>query len=377
MTHRPTILQVLPALNSGGVERGTIEMAEAIAHVGWKSIVVSSGGRMLDELKRTRSEHITLPVSSKKPLTIWKNAKLLSNIIKQNNVSIVHARSRAPAWSAWMAAKRCKTPFITTFHGVYNFEGKWKKKYNSIMTKGDTVIAVSRYVRDHILEKYEIDPLKVKVIHRGVDLKTFNPEKVGAGAIEALSNDWHILEDHPPIILIPGRLSRWKGHEVLIRALAKIKDKDFICVMVGDDIGHEGYAQEMWGLIKTLGLEGKLRFAPNTRYMTEAYQLCDIVVIPSIEPEAFGRVPVEAQAMGKLVISTNHGGACETIIDKKTGFLVEPGNVNQLSHTLAESLDMLPQMRYDIGCAAMTHVYENFSADKMKEKTLELYQSYL
>lgn len=205
----PTILQILPRLQAGGVERGTIEMTDAITKAGWRALVVSEGGALIPNITHAGGEHITLPVASKSPFAIRRNAHKLGQIMKQNNVSLVHARSRAPAWSAYMACQSLEVPFVTTFHGVYGTEGFLKKRYNSVMAKGDRVIAVSQYVYDHILDEYEVDPARLRLIHRGVDLKSFNPDKVIPDRIIALTKAWRLEDDNsPPIIFCPGRITR-------------------------------------------------------------------------------------------------------------------------------------------------------------------------
>ncbi len=372
-----TILQILPSLHSGGVERGTIELSEAVSEAGWKSIVVSSGGPLVANLNYHKAEHITLPVKSKHPLVVIKNIGRLARLIREKNVSLVHARSRAPAWSAYYAALQTNTPFVTTFHGVYGTKGFGKKKYNSIMTKGDRVIAVSEYIFNHITETYGTHPYKIRIIPRGADINHFHPDKVTGARIAELAQQWRINDDHAPIIFIPARITRWKGHEILIRALATLEDKEFLCIMAGNDMEHPDYREEMEALIRTLGLEGKARFAPPTHYMAEAYMLSDLVVAPSIEPEAFGRVPAEAQAMGKIIIAADHGGARETVKDKKTGFLVPPNDHVELAQKIAHVLELPHEMKGIMGKDAMEHIHRHFTAEHMRARTLELYKELL
>lgn len=377
MNEAPTILQVLPALNSGGVERGTVEISRAIVNAGWNSLVASSGGPMVADVAYSKAKHFELPLKSKNPLRIMRNIKPLMSIIKEHGVDIVHARSRAPAWSAYYAAKAAGVRFVTTFHGVYGTEPAIKKRYNSVMVKGDRIIAVSRYIRDHILRSYECDPLKLHIIHRGADLSLFQENKIMSGSLEELARAWRLPDEHFPVLLLPGRITRWKGHEFLIRALAALPHKNYTCILCGDDQGHPVFKNEMVELITALGLEECVRFAPHTKHMTEAYALSDIVLVPSIRPEAFGRVPVEAQAMGKMVITTSHGGAMETVMPNETGFLVESGNIEELTSALKYALDMPPEHREEMGRNGMRHVQENFSVEVMQNKTLSLYNSLL
>ena len=372
----PVILQVLPRLRTGGVERGTIEIAGAIIKNGGKAIVASEGGEMQNGLAYAGAQHITLPLASKNPLRILRNAHLLEEIIKQYDIDIVHARSRAPAWSAYLAAKRTKTSFVTTFHGVYGVSPSIKKQYNKVMVKGDRVIAVSHFVAEHIQKHYAVNAEHLRVIHRGADTQLFSPDRVRPQIMMDLAKKWRIPDDKL-LLLMPGRITRWKGQHVLIEALAKLPYRNFFCMIVGDDGKHEKYRVELEQYIARQGLQEHVRISGNTPYMTEAYMLADIVVAPSINPEAFGRVPVEAQAMGKLVIATAHGGAAETVIHGETGWLVKPGNAEDLSDTLNSVLNMPEADKRTIGNNAMWHVRNHFSAQLMCDKTMDVYQELL
>lgn len=365
-------MQVLPQLRTGGVERGTIEIAGAIKRAGWKALVASEGGAMLSSLSYVGGEHVTLPLASKSPWRIWRNARTLEKLIREREVDIIHARSRAPAWSAYLAAKRTGIPFVTTFHGVYGLHPDIKKRYNSVMTKGDRVIAISQFVADHIAQHYHADPAHMRIIHRGVDLMQFNPERIMPQRMVELAGKWRVPDDLP-LIVMPGRITRWKGHHVMVEALAALPHRNFFCLLVGDDMGHPNYRQEIEQSIIELGLEGHIRFAGNTPHMAEAYMLADIVVAPSIEPEAFGRVPIEAQAMGRLVIAANHGGARETVVDGVTGWLVAPGDAHALSLAIERALKLPKEEKERIGAQAIAHVRERFSAEIMCGKTLEVY----
>lgn len=373
---QPVILQVLPELRAGGVERGTIEMAAAIQAAGWQAIVASAGGAMVSQLTHLGAKHIELPLQSKNLFVMRANARALTRIIKEHRVDIVHARSRAPAWSAYWAAQKTHTRFITTFHGTYSFDNKWKHKYNSIMVKGDLVIAISDFIADHIRANYDISPSKLRVIHRGVDVAKFKPEgQMGMRAIE-LAKAWRIPDDQP-IILMPGRITRWKGQEVLLRALSRLPHRNFFCVLLGDDAGHPNYRKELEDFIVKLGLGTNARIAPNTPYMADAYMLSHLVVAPSIEPEAFGRIPVEAQAMGKPIIATDHGGFRETIINGETGWLVPPGDVDALAATVDFALNLSQEELQHWGVRARQHAIDYFSSDLMKHKTINVYSELL
>ncbi|MFW0776834.1 MAG: glycosyltransferase family 4 protein [Rickettsiales bacterium] len=371
----PVILQVLPSLHSGGVERGTLEIARAIMQAGGKALVASNGGPMASSLKHFGAEHITLPLHSRNPIRIWLNAKRLAKLIREHNVDIIHARSRAPAWSAKLAAEKTGCRFMTTFHGTYGLQNKYKKKYNSIMTKGERVIAVSHFIGEHIMQNYEMDQNKLRVIHRAVDLKIFNPASHSMLQMIELTKEWRLPESLP-LILFPARITRWKGQDVFLRALAALPHRNFFAVLLGDDKGHETFRQELEELIVELKLEGHVRIARHTRQITEAYRLARVVVATSLDPEAFGRVVLEAQAMGKPVIATNHGGPMETVIPDTTGWLVTPGDVEQLSERIDYALHLDDKTLEWMREQAM-HNAQNFSLDIMAEKTIAVYQELL
>jgi glycosyltransferase involved in cell wall biosynthesis len=247
-----------------------------------------------------------------------------------------------------------------------------KKRYNEVMTKGDRVIAISHFVEEHIKKNYHTDPARMRTIHRGVDLKQFNPERILPQRMVELAARWRMPDDLP-LIILPGRITRWKGHHVLIEALAALPHRKFFCLLVGDDMGHPNYRQEIEQLASARGLEGYVRFAGNTPHMAEAYMLANVIVAPSVEPEAFGRVPIEAQAMGRLVIATDHGGACETIVNGVTGWRVKPGNPADLASAIDYALQLPKSEKERIGHQAMEHVREYFSSEIMCSKTMEVY----
>lgn len=377
LNDKPVILQILPRLDQGGVERGTIEIANALKKEGWNSIVVSGGGRLVHELERCNTKHITLPVYSKNFFKMRKNAKELVKIIKENHVDIIHARSRAPAWSAKWAAEETGIPLLTTFHGAYNIGPiKLKKKYNAVMTSGKKIIAVSNFIREHILENYKVDPEKIEVIHRGVDIDKFDISKVSPERLINLSKKWSIPEDLP-IIMLPGRLTRWKGQLVLLKALSLMKHKEYRCLFVGSDQGRKAYRREMMRKIKKFKLESVVHIIDHCSEMDVAYMLTDIVVSASTDPEAFGRVVPEAQAMGKIVVASNHGGATETISDGETGFLVPVGDPYALAETLDKILDMSSTDKKIMSDKAVESVRSEFSTQKMCDKTIKVYKDLL
>lgn len=373
---KPVILQVLPELKSGGVERGTVEIAKACVDGGYGSLVASAGGHMVQQLVSVGATHITLPLASKNPLVIAVNIKRLAKIIKDNQVDIVHARSRAPAWSAYKAAQKTGCKFVTTFHGVYSFKNRLKLWYNSVMAKGDRVIAASQFIFDHVLEHYEIPKRKLRLVPRGVDMALFDVANVPSTRMAQMARKLKVEHDSP-IILLPGRLTQWKGHEFLLDALALIPHQKYQCLLVGDDKHHRKYRERLNKKIKKRGLAGTVRILGNVQDMPAVYSLADIVVSASLRPEAFGRVAIEAQAMGRLVIATNHGGSCETIIPEKTGWLVTPGDVPALAAAIEKALAMTQRQRKTMANRASKHIRTNFSLQQMVDKTLDVYRELL
>ncbi|PZO84827.1 MAG: glycosyl transferase, partial [Micavibrio aeruginosavorus] len=302
----PVVMQIIPALGAGGAEQGCIDVAAELVKSGAKSIVVSHGGHRVPEILRAGSTHIDLPVHSKNPLTMWRNIGRLRKLIREHDVDIVHARSRAPAWSAWKACVNTKARFMTTCHAPFNISGKAKQFYNSSIAKGERVIAISNYVREYLLKNYDISEDRIRLIHRGVAIEKFHPSAIAPAHLIKLSQEWR-LPDGCTIVMLPGRLTRWKGHLVLIDAMAKLNRDDVYGVMIGDDQGRKEYRAEVEEAIRSKGLEGRIRIIGHCSDMPAAYMLSNVVVSASTDPEGFGRVPIEAQAMGRPVIATNHG----------------------------------------------------------------------
>ena len=370
---KKTILQVVPALISGGVERGTLEIAKNIVRVGHNSIVISAGGPMVDSLVDSGSEHITLNVASKNPITIWKNARKVANIIRSRNISIVHARSRAPAWSCYMAAKATNVKLITTFHGIYNFKNFLKKFYNSVMTEGRSVIAVSNFVKKHIVDNYKVDPNRITVIHRGVNHHEFSKDKLLEDKLSRYREKYRVPAD-TPVLLLPSRMTRWKGHMVLIDALEKIKHLNFCCIMAGDLAKHPTYVSRIKEKIHQYKLQSHIQLFGNEPDIISLYGISDIVLSTSIEPEAFGRTIIEAQAMEKIVIATNIGGACETIQDGLNGFHVEPNDSIALAQKIERCLSLIgSEQEKSMTMNARRTASEKFSLEKMLKNTLAIY----
>ena len=377
----PVILQVLPALETGGVERTTVDIAKTLGEAGWRALVVSESGRMVHELDRVNAEHIKRPMATKNPIFIHRNAAELAALVFDHGVDLVHARSRAPAWSALLAARRMKVPLVTTFHGTYGLKGPFKRLYNSVMTRGDRVIANSEFIADQIRTEYGVgngdDASRLITIPRGIDTtRFFNPAAVSAERIIQLANQWR-LPDGQPVVMLPGRLTRWKGQAVLIEALKHLGRHDIICLLVGDDQGRTAYRQELEAMVRRFDLERVVRFVGNCSDMAAAYMLADVVVSASTDPEAFGRIAVEAQAMGRPVIATDHGGARETVQPGKTGWLVPPGDALSLAGLLRQALTLEADDRAEMATAGRENVLQNFTVERMGQRTLNVYRDLL
>jgi glycosyltransferase involved in cell wall biosynthesis len=367
-------MQIIPELETGGAEQGTVDVAIAIKRLSWNSIVVSNGGAKVADLVRGNVTHIELPVHSKNPFVIWRNASRLEHLIKAHNVDVVHVRSRAPGWSAFLAARRTGRPLVTTFHGTYNENGRLKRLYNSVMTRGDRVIAISDFIADHVREQFGIDDSRLITVRRGIDLRRFNPGAVTAQRIIQLSSSWR-LPDGAPVVMLPGRLTRWKGQLVMIDALKELERDDAVVLMVGDEQGRFDYRDELDARIRNLGLGDRVRIIDDCRDMPAAYMMADVVVSASTDPEAFGRVPVEGQAMGRPVVATRHGGAKETVSDGITGWLIHPGDPKALAWGIRQALDLPNGKRAEMAEAARIWVEERFAVDRMCEQTLDVYRS--
>ena len=368
-------VQVLPALNSGGVERGTLEIAEYLVKKGWKSVVISSGGRLEQRLIRQGSLHINLPSHTKNPLR-WLNLKAqYEKIFIQEKPDIIHVRSRVPAWTAGTVAQKMKIPLVSTIHGSYLASSLLKKLYNNASIKADKVIAISNYVKDNILRVHPDKSSLIEVIHRGADINLFNPEKIAKSRIIQMSEIFQ-LPDDKKIIMMPARPSGWKGHEILIRAFSNINNENLICVMPGSDDGGK-FVLNLRNLAKKNNVLGKIVFLPFLDDLPAAYMLADVVVVPSLKPEPFGRVLIEAQAMGRPVVAFNHGGASESVIHEKTGLLVEPKNLKELGIAIEKLVNIPLNKRNKMASASRKHIVNNFSLDKMTSETLKLYNKIL
>ena len=372
----PTVLQVLPALDSGGVERGTIEIVEALTARGWTALVASQGGRLVPAVERAGGRHIALPLRTKLPWAIWRNAGRLADIIRGQGVNLVHARSRAPAWSAWLACRRTGVPFVTTYHGAYSDEGWGKRRYNSVMARGARVIAASGFIADLVRRQHRVGEDRLRLIPRGIDPAVFDPAQVAGVRVASLARDWSIPEG-ATVILLPARVSRWKGQSVLIAALGLLRKPDLFVVFVGSDQGRHAYVQSLVDEAAAMGVSSQIKLAGHCADMPAALMLADIVVSASTEPEAFGRAVIEAQAMARVVIAAGHGGAAETVEHGNTGLLVPPGDAGALAEAIGSVLAWPEQERQAMGARARASVLAHYTVQAMQQATMAVYEEVL
>jgi glycosyltransferase involved in cell wall biosynthesis len=369
----PVVLQVLPSLITGGVERGTVEITQALTEADAIALVASAGGPLERLIERAGGIHVTLPLTTKSPFGIWRNAAALEALIRERKVSLVHARSRAPAWSAWLACRRTGVPFVTTHHGTYSEGFPFKRLYNSVMARGRIVIAASQFIADLIMERHRVDPSRIRVIPRGVDPAVFDPGAVNGNRIAKMAAEWR-LPDGVRTVVLPGRLTSWKGHSVLLDALARLNRPDVMCVFVGSHQGRHAYARELENQATRLGIADRLRLVGQCDDMPAAMMLSDVVVHASTQPEAFGRVVIEAQAMGRPVIATDIGGPVETVRHGETGWRVKPGDPDALAAAIGVALDLDPAERLALGERARASVP---TVQSMQDATLDVYETVL
>lgn len=380
-SHILSVLQVTPELNAGGVERTTLEVVQAISRAGGLALVASAGGRLEPDLEAAGGELIKLPVHTKNPITALSNAVRIASVVRKRGVRIIHARSRAPAWSAYLAARMTRTPFVTTFHGIYNGRSGPKRFYNSVMTRGDVVIANSHYTKEHILQHYGVDPNRVVVIPRGVDLDVFDRSKLSTKTMAAMRAAWGVAErDARCVIIVPARLTRWKGQLVLIDAIKELNARRpgaVKVVIAGDAQGRAAYVDELRRAINNAQLQEVVAIVGHIGQMPEALAASDLAVFPVIEPEAFGRGAVEAQAMGLPVVASQIGGFTETIVDNETGLLVPPGSASALANALERVLDLGADARAAMGKRGADRARDMYSTAALQSATLSVYQSLL
>ncbi len=392
MTFRATVLQVIPALDAGGAERTTVEIARAVVDAGGRALVAARGGRLAAEIEAAGGEVFPMPVHSKSPLTILANRDRLKELIERESVDIIHVRSRAPAWSALWAAKATGRKLVSTYHGAYEARSPLKRLYNSAMVRADLVIANSAYTAASIRAQYDIDEAKLRVIPRGADLDAFDPAKVTGERAQALARGWSLPPANGALkLLLPGRLTPWKGQLAAIEAAALFAARErekappggasqppvLQLVLAGDAQERDGYVAELRREIGTRGVRDMIHLVGHCADMPAAYAWADAVLSPSTRPEAFGRVAVEAAAMARPVIASDHGGSRETVINGETGVLTPPGDVGALADAIARIARMGAAGRAVIGAKAQARVKEIYSSRAMCEATLDAYKMLL
>jgi glycosyltransferase involved in cell wall biosynthesis len=384
---RPTILQIIPELDTGGAELSTIEIAGAIEAAGGRAIVLSEGGRLVQRLRDTGAEMQFFAAAAKNPIRLLWNAYRIANIVRRDRVDLIHARSRAPAWSALLAARRAHVPFLTTYHGAYSEGSALKRLYNSVMARGDAVIANSHYTADLIRMRYGIPTALLHVIYRGVDLAAYDPALIAPERVAALRAEWGVGAE-TRVILQAARLTAWKGQSVLIEAAQRLKAQeklgDAVVILAGDPQGRATYAAGLREAISAAGLDGRVRMVGHVEDMAAAFLAAHVAVVASTEPEAFGRAATEAQAMGTPIIATDIGAPPETVLSMQragagaaTGWLIPPSDPARLADAIAAALALTPEERAHMGARARTRVAELFSLEVMKRQTLQVYDALL
>ena len=383
MSSKLKVLQVIPKLGYGGAETGCYDLAHYLPENNCSSFIVTSGGELTKYIDRKKVKLIKLPVHSKNPFLILLNAIILVFIILFYNISIVHARSRAPAWSCLIASRITSRKFVTTFHGTYNFSNSIKKFYNSVMVRSNLIIAGSNFIFSHIKGNYSkylrIDK-KLLVIFRGINVDYYEPSTTLDIEEDKLFLEWKLTKGRK-IILMPGRLTKWKGQEVFIEALNLVNKElgyqSFYAVILGSDQGRDIFSKKIKRLAEQYRLNDQLRFIKHCKNMPLAYKISDLIVSASIEPEAFGRVAVEAQSMKKLIIASDIGGSNETIVNNKTGFLFESGNPKSLSKRIVEVLNLDESTLNYMGNEGRKNIIKKFNVEKMCFSTYSEYKKLL
>jgi len=376
------ILQIIPNMEIGGAERTVLEITSFLKDKEFSSLVLTSGGKLIGELEKENIEVIKLKIDKKNPYSIIKNFFLLIKIFREKKIDLVHVRSRAPAWSAIFAAKKIGIPVLTTWHGHVSNSSFIKKIYNSIMLKGDAVIANSAYTAERISKIYNIDLNKIDIISRGVNVESFEGSKFSNTEISNMKKIWSV-DDNKIIILFPARLTRWKGHLVTIEAINLLKKEKFfdhvIFLFAGEKAGAENYIKKLNSIITKFKLQENIKLVERIENMPLAYHASDVVLSPSIEPEPFGRIPIEAQAAGKTIIASDHGAVKDTIKNGNnfTGFKVKPNDPQALSIAIKQSIIMDKKDLTKMHERAISNVKNNFSLENMCKKTLEVYKRLL
>ena len=377
------ILQIIPSMEIGGAERTVLEITAFLKNTNYTSLVLTSGGKLIKDLEKLNIEVVRYPIDKKNPLLIIKNIIELKKLFIEKNIDLIHVRSRAPAWSAIFAARSLKIPIVTTWHGHVSNSSWFKKKYNSIMHKGNALIANSNYTAENINKIYKIDKDKIDIIPRGVNTENFKASNFSDEEKIKIKKEWKVFDQNKIILLLPARLTRWKGHEVVIKAIGLLKKEEFfkniICLFAGNQKGSERYIQNLKEIIASLSLDDKIKLIGQVENMPLAYQASNIILSPSIQPEPFGRIPIEAQASGKIIISSNAGAVKETIKSGQdsTGFKVKPNNSEELAHQIKLVIKMKDEDLQEIKKRAILNVKNNFSLETMCKKTLEVYNRLL
>jgi glycosyltransferase involved in cell wall biosynthesis len=383
---QPTILQIIPQLDAGGAELSVVEIVSAVARGGGRPLVLAEPGRLAPGIEAAGGEVIPFPAATKNPLRILANAGRIARIAAREGVDLIHARSRAPAWSALFAARRLKVPFVTTYHGAYSERSAAKRLYNSVMARGDVTIANSHYTARLIAERYGTPPERLIVIHRGVDTARFDPARIAPERVAALRQAWGV-EAGRRVILQAARLTRWKGQGVLIEAVARLLAQgrlgDAAVILAGDAQGRDSYVEFLRGQIARLGLQGRVRLMGHVEDMAAAYLAAHVTVVASVEPEAFGRTAIEAAAVGCPVVATDIGAPPETVVaapaseHTATGWLVPPSDAEALAARLAEALTLPAATRTAMGARARHRAVTHFSVEAMQRSTLGVYDRLL
>ena len=380
MTTKLNVLQVIPKLGYGGAETGCYDIAHFLPENDCGSFVATSGGDLLKFVKKDKVKIFRLPVHSKNPLIIIFNTLVLITYVIFFKIDIIHARSRAPAWSCYFASLLTRRVFVTTFHGTYNFKSKFKKFYNSVMLKAKLTIAGSNFIFTHINENYNeylSKKKKLRVIFRGINVDYYNPKNISILKQEKLKQEWKLSSNKFTIIL-PGRLTYWKGQEKFIEALnILIEDYNFTnfqAIILGSDQGRKVYTKKLINLVERYNLNKKIKFISHCKEMPLAYSLADVIVSASIEPEAFGRISVEAQSMGKPIIASNIGGSKETIVNKKTGFLYKYDDPRELAKSLNTVIQLSPEELKSIGNEGRKNITKKFDVETMCQSNLKEYR---
>ncbi len=385
--NQPTILQIIPQLDAGGAELSAVEIADAVVRAGGRAIVLAEPGRLAADIAEVGGEVMPFPAATKNPIRMLANAGAIARIVGREHVDLVHARSRAPAWSAMRAARRTGVRFVTTYHGAYGEKNALKRLYNSVMARGDVVIANSRYTARLIADRYATPGARIEVIPRGVDVRKFDPDAIAPARVDALRASWGVAADQP-VILQAARLTGWKGQPVLIEAAAKLQADGrlgpAVVVLAGDPQGRTAYVRTLQEQVDRLGLKDRVRLVGHVEDVAAAFRAAHVTVVASTEPEAFGRTAIEAAAVGCPVIATDIGAPPETVraepavsAEAITGWLVPAGNADALAARLADALALAPAARRELGQRARRHVLGTYTVEAMQRRTLAVYDRLL